>query len=62
MTSIEQTAERVFDACETGKGWEGCQQYLPRARDVLCPSRRTGASTRCYTIVEFDVIPRADLG
>jgi predicted ester cyclase len=27
MTSIRDTAERFFDACETGRGWQGCQQY-----------------------------------
>ena len=27
MTSIRDTAERFFDACETGKGWEICKQY-----------------------------------
>ena len=27
MTSIRETAERFFDACETGKGWEVCEQY-----------------------------------
>lgn len=27
MTSIKDTAERFFDACETGKGWEGCRQF-----------------------------------
>ena len=27
MSSIKDTAERFFDACETGQGWEGCQQY-----------------------------------
>ena len=26
-TAIRQTAERFFDACETGKGWEVCQSY-----------------------------------
>lgn len=25
--TITQTAERFFDACETGKGWETCRQY-----------------------------------
>jgi predicted ester cyclase len=24
---MKTTAERFFDACETGKGWEGCKQY-----------------------------------
>jgi predicted ester cyclase len=27
MASIRERAERFFDACETGKGWEVCQQY-----------------------------------
>ena len=27
MSSIKETAMQFFDACETGKGWEGCQQY-----------------------------------
>ncbi len=27
MTSITDTAAQFFDACETGKGWKGCQQY-----------------------------------
>ena len=27
MSSIKETAERFFDACETGGGWEECQQY-----------------------------------
>jgi len=24
---IKETAERFFDACETGQGWEGCRAY-----------------------------------
>ena len=27
MSSIRETAEQFFDACETGKGWDGCQAY-----------------------------------
>lgn len=27
MTSITKTAEQFFEACETGKGWEGCKEY-----------------------------------
>jgi predicted ester cyclase len=27
MTAIRDTAQRFFDACETGKGWAGCRQY-----------------------------------
>ncbi len=25
--TIAETAERLFEACETGKGWAGCRQY-----------------------------------
>ena len=27
MSSIKETAEQFFEACETGKGWDGCQAY-----------------------------------
>jgi predicted ester cyclase len=27
MASMRETAERFFDACETGKGWDVCRQY-----------------------------------
>jgi predicted ester cyclase len=27
MTSIRQTAERFFDACESGKGWAVCKNH-----------------------------------
>lgn len=27
MSSIKETSRQSFDACESGKGWQGCQQY-----------------------------------
>lgn len=27
MSSMKETAERFFEACEKGKGWAVCQQY-----------------------------------
>jgi predicted ester cyclase len=27
MNSIKDTAERFFEACETGKGWASCREY-----------------------------------
>lgn len=27
MAAIKDTAEKFFDACETGKGWEVCKRY-----------------------------------
>ena len=27
MSAMRETARQFFDACETGKGWEGCQAF-----------------------------------
>ena len=27
MPNITAVAKQFFEACETGKGWEGCQAY-----------------------------------
>ena len=27
MTTIEATAKKFFEACETGQGWDGCTEY-----------------------------------
>ena len=27
MATIKDTAEQFFQACDAGKGWEGCKQY-----------------------------------
>jgi len=27
MSSIKESAEQFFDACETGKGWDGCKEF-----------------------------------
>ena len=27
MNAMKECAERFFDACETGKGWEACREY-----------------------------------
>ena len=27
MSTMTEAAQRFFDACETGQGWVGCQQY-----------------------------------
>jgi predicted ester cyclase len=27
MSSIRETAEKFFDACETGKGWGACKEF-----------------------------------
>ena len=27
MSAMRETAHKFFDACESGKGWDGCKQY-----------------------------------
>jgi hypothetical protein len=27
MSTIGEAAAQFFDACETGKGWDGCKQF-----------------------------------
>ena len=36
MASIKETAERFFDACETGKGWEECKSYCHKDATFSC--------------------------
>lgn len=44
--SMRKTAERFFDACETGKGWEGCKEYChPDATFSAQAEALTGVTT-----------------
>jgi predicted ester cyclase len=47
MSSIRETAEQFFDACETGKGWDVCQQYCHPAATF---SSQTGALADVETL------------
>lgn len=38
MSKILSQAELFFDACETGKGWEGCKQYCDPDATFSCQS------------------------
>ena len=38
MSSITEVANKFFEACDTGKGWEGCKESRMR-RFLLKPSR-----------------------
>jgi predicted ester cyclase len=51
MPSIRDTAERFFDACETGKGFEVCKQYChPGATFSAQAGARAGVVTlQAYT-------------
>jgi predicted ester cyclase len=50
-STIKETAQRFFDACETGKGWAGCQQYChPAATFSAQVGRLQGVETlQAYT-------------
>jgi predicted ester cyclase len=47
MSSIKETAEQFFDACETGKGWNGCQTYCHEGATF---SSQTGALEGVETV------------
>jgi len=50
MTSIRDIAERFFDACETGKGWAGCEQYCHPGATFAA---QTGALDGIDTLEEY---------
>ena len=54
MASIKETAERFFEACETGKGWEGCKAVLPLGGDVLCPGGSSGGRRQLASLHGLD--------
>ena len=45
--AIKETAERFFDACETGKGWAGCKEYCHSGATF---SAQAGALTDVKTV------------
>jgi predicted ester cyclase len=47
MTSIRETAGLFFEACETGKGWDGCAQYCQSGATF---SAQTGALEGVITV------------
>lgn len=50
MSTIKTVAERFFDDCETGKGWETCKQYC---HDSATFSSQTGALQGIETIEAY---------
>jgi hypothetical protein len=57
MASIRYAAEQFFNACESGKGWEGCAQYChPDATFSAQADALAGVNTlEAYT--EWDEAP-----
>ncbi len=46
MATISETAHRFFEACETGKGWDGCSAYCtPDASFAAQAEPLAGVST-----------------
>jgi predicted ester cyclase len=50
MGSIKQVAEQFFDACETGKGWDGCRQFCHPGATF---SAQTGALADVKTLQAY---------
>lgn len=51
MSSIKENAKQFVDACDTGKGWEACQQYChPQATFSVQADALAGVDTlEAYT-------------
>lgn len=51
MSAIRETAEKFFDACESGKGWDGCKPFCrPDATFSAQADALNGVSTvEAYT-------------
>ena len=50
MSSMKETAWKFFDACETGQGWQGCQQYC---RPDATFSAQVGALADIHTLQAY---------
>lgn len=50
MSSIKEVAEKFFDACETGKGWEGCRDFCHPGATF---SSQTGALEGVNTLEDY---------
>ena len=50
MSSMKETAQQFFEACETGKGWDGCQRYC---HDGATFSSQTGALAGVTTLQAY---------
>ena len=50
MSSMKDTAQKFFDACETGKGWDGCRQYCHPGATF---SSQTGALAGVSTLQAY---------
>jgi ketosteroid isomerase-like protein len=48
--SIKQTARDFFDACETGKGWAGCERWCHPDASF---SAQTGALAGITTVADY---------
>ncbi|MGE0623874.1 MAG: ester cyclase [Pseudomonadales bacterium] len=50
MSGNLERAKRFFDACETGKGWEGCREYCSPDATFSCQS---GALAETETLADY---------
>jgi predicted ester cyclase len=50
MSAIKGRAGQFFDACETGKGWDGCRQYCHEGATF---SAQTGALAGVETLQAY---------
>ena len=52
MTQYE-TAKAFFEACETGKGWEGCKPFCHKGASFLCQADALAETTTLADYAEW---------
>lgn len=53
MTSMGETAASFFDACETGKGWDGCAQFCSDDATFSAQAEPLGEMSDLESYVEW---------
>jgi len=51
--SILDTARRFFDACETGKGWNGCEAFCHNDATFICQADALANTTTLEAYTEW---------
>ncbi len=53
QSAILETAEAFFNACESGRGWEGCKQYCHPNATFACQSKALSEVESVEDYAEF---------
>jgi len=54
MASITDVASKFFEACETGKGWEGCKAYCKADATFSAQAEPLSDVKTCAVVIGSD--------